>query len=68
MRIFNGQQNQTKTNKNKFILKDENTKPIEYLSKQIFNLIKEFSEKPQKKSSSNPLFSKYTDSELNPIN
>lgn len=38
----------TKSNKNKFMLKDENTKPIEFLSKQIFNLIKEFAETPQK--------------------
>lgn len=50
------------------MLKDKNTIPIEFLSKQIFNLIKEFAETPQKKSSGNPLFSKYTNENLNPIN
>jgi len=51
---------------NKFEVK--NVKALEFLSKQIFNLIVEFSNTPQKKPSSNMLFQKYPDPQLNPIN
>jgi hypothetical protein len=50
-------------NKNKYCM--HNSKAIDFFVFQLFNLIQEYAKTPQKKPSSNPLFTIYTDKQIN---
>lgn len=50
----------------KYVL--DNPKALGFFSSQLFNLIKEFAQTPQKKPSSNPLFHTYSDEQINLVN
>lgn len=57
----------SKNNKNKFLLVDDNIKPLKFLSSQILGIIKDFSSNLEKKQSINPLMIKYNGLSLNPV-